>query len=326
VAVERLGEAEPTEPVGTDGAAARGARRFHCENCGAEVATSPDQRSYICPFCNSTYVVELPPAVTGRQTPEFIIGFAVTRDAARNIFRRWITHNRWFRPRDLRTAEIVDRLQGVYLPFWSFSMVATSRWSAQIGEYWDRTDTYTDFRNGKPVVRTRRVRETEWWPLEGRHHQYLSGYLVSASRGLPQEEARRIGPFRLGALHRYAPYFLAGWMCEEYSVPREQAETRCREAFRQRVRRDVEAFLPGDTNRHCRVQTEWSHTGSDLLLLPVYIATYRYQENVFRIVINGQTGRVAGEKPISRVRLGAAVAAGLALVGLAALAIWLAGR
>src|SRR5689334_16231504 len=31
---------------------------FRCQQCGAEVATDPNQRSYVCPFCDSTYVLE----------------------------------------------------------------------------------------------------------------------------------------------------------------------------------------------------------------------------------------------------------------------------
>ena len=38
----------------------------------------PNQRSYTCAFCESTYVVELPADAQRRQRPEFVIGFAVT--------------------------------------------------------------------------------------------------------------------------------------------------------------------------------------------------------------------------------------------------------
>jgi len=34
---------------------------FRCENCGAQVAVDPNQRSYTCAFCDSTYVVEFTP-------------------------------------------------------------------------------------------------------------------------------------------------------------------------------------------------------------------------------------------------------------------------
>ena len=63
-------------------------KHFQCKNCGAEVALDPDRRSYICPFCDSTYVVEFTPEQTGRQSPEFIIGFAVAPDQSLEAFPR----------------------------------------------------------------------------------------------------------------------------------------------------------------------------------------------------------------------------------------------
>src|SRR5688572_2950752 len=53
-------------------------KHFRCQNCSAEVSADADQRSFMCPFCDSTYVVEYAPEETGRQRPEFVIGFSVT--------------------------------------------------------------------------------------------------------------------------------------------------------------------------------------------------------------------------------------------------------
>jgi DNA-directed RNA polymerase subunit RPC12/RpoP len=302
-------------------------RHFRCQQCGAEVATDPEQRSYVCPFCDSSYVVEFSPDTAGRQPPEFVIGFTITPDDALAAFRRWLRQNAWFRPGDLHRASVTDKLKGVYLPFWSFTMLAQSRWRATIGEYWYRTETYTERDSkGNLVTRTRQVREIEWWPLAGRHHQYYSGYLVSGSRGLPQDQALRILPFQLPALKRYQPYFLAGWLAEEYSVDREDALARCEGEFLARERHNVAAFLPGDTHRDLTVDTQFSHNSSDLCLLPIYILSYRYRGQLYRFLLNGQTGKMDGDKPVSRTRIAVAVAIGLAVLLLVLLLAALARR
>jgi hypothetical protein len=290
-------------------------KHFRCNNCGSEVAVDLSQRSYTCAFCDSTYVVEFSAAESPRQPPEFVIGFAISPEKAQELFRHWVGQRSLFRPGDLPTAAaLAEKLRGIYLPFWSFSMLASSNWSASIGEYWYRTETYTTIVKGRPVTRTRRVRETEWWPLSGRHRRFYSGYLVSGSKGLPQAEAERVKPFNLPALKRYEPYFLAGWLNEEYSVTREQALDACQREFQRRENGNVAAFLPGDTHRSLEVSTHFSHIASDLCLLPVYIFSYRYQNKLFRVLINGQTGKVAGDKPLSKVRIGIAVGAGVLLV------------
>ncbi len=296
-------------------------KHFRCENCGAEVSTDPDQRSYTCAFCDSTYVVEFAPDVSGRQRPEFIIGFAMTHEQAMERFRRWIGDNAWFRPGDLHQARIEEKLRGVYLPFWSFSMLAESQRHARIGEYWYKTESYTTMQNGKMVRKTRRVRKTEWWPLRGKHHRYYSGYLVSGSRGLTQAEADTIKPFNLPALRRYEPFYLAGWICEEYSVPRVEALTRCQDEFYRWERTNVARFLPGDTHTDLGVSTTFSQVNSDLCLLPVFMLSYCYQDKVYRFLVNGQTGRIFGKKPVSWKRIGALIGIVVAAIAITAVVV-----
>jgi hypothetical protein len=300
-------------------------RHFRCGNCGSSMSADPNQRSYVCPFCDAATVVEFSPDMTGRQPPEFVIGFAVTPDVARTRFHEWIAEGGFFRPGDLKSAKIEDKLRGVYIPFWSFSMLAESQWGAQIGEYWYRTETYTTRDSqGRTVTRTRRVRETEWWPLSGRHHRFYSHYLVSGSRGISQAEADAVKPFHLAALHRYSPRFLAGWLCEEYTVERDAALQTSMQVFQREEQHNIARFLPGDTHSALRVQTSFSRISSDLVLLPTYLANYRHRGKTYRFLINGQTGTIAGQKPLSALRITIAVLLALAFIGaLVALAMYL---
>ncbi len=285
-------------------------RTFRCENCGSEVDSPREQRSLRCPFCDSAYVAELPIEQRTAQRPEFIIGFEVSREKAQELFFQWIGKNSFFRPGDLVTKAATEKQQGVYIPFWHFSMIAMSDWSAQIGEYWYRTETYTvKNSDGKSEVRTRTVQETEWWPLSGIYRKYYSGYLVSASKGLPQQEALAIQPYRLNTMMRYRPMYLAGWMSEEYSVSRETAMAATEQEFRTRDYNAINAFLPGDVRSSLTVHTNLDVGGSDLVLLPIHVLSYRYRDKVYRFLVNGQTGKTYGEKPWSGSKIAAVVIA-----------------
>jgi hypothetical protein len=269
-----------------------------------------DQRSLRCPFCDSTYVVELQSEQRTMQRPEFIIGFEITREKAQDLFFEWLGKNSFFRPGDLSRKALTDKQNGIYVPFWHFSMKATSRWSAQIGEYWYRTETYTvKDSDGKTRVMTRTIQETEWWPLSGVYRKYYSGFMVSASKGLPQEEALAIQPYKLNTMVRYRPMYLAGWMSEEYSIDRESALQVTQQEFRERERRSIDAFLPGDTRSGLSVQTDLDMGGSDLILLPMHVLSYRYNDQVYRFLVNGQTGKIYGQKPWSGARITAVVVA-----------------
>ncbi|MCA9271377.1 MAG: hypothetical protein KDA41_22995 [Planctomycetales bacterium] len=290
-------------------------KSIECRSCGAQIQTDPDHRSYTCPFCDSTYVDEYVDERTGREPPEFVIGFAVTPDEAREKFRAWIGQNSIFRPGDLAQAKIEGKLAGIYIPFWRFTMLAQSRWTARIGEYWYRTETYTTTdAKGNTVTRTRQVRETEWWSLAGQHHLYHRDYLVSGSKGLAQADADRVKPFQLPALKRYAPSYVAGWIAEEYSIEKDAALAVCKEEFYRREQASVAQFLPGDTHASLQVSTRFSQETSDLCLLPVYILAYRHGEKLHRFFINGQTGKVHGRKPWSGKRIAAAIGVGVAVL------------
>ena len=54
------------------------------------------------------------------------------------------------------------------------------------------------------------------------------------------------------------------------------------------------------------------------VLLPVWMAAYKFQDRSFRFVVNGQTGKVQGERPWSKWKIAFAVLAALILAGVAA--------
>lgn len=277
---------------------------FRCESCGSELDIEQNQRSLRCPFCDSTYVIEINENERLRQRPEFVIGFAITQQRAQELFFTWLKKNSFFRPGDLIRKAVTEKQQGVYVPFWHFSMIADSRWSAQIGEYWYRTETYTvRDSDGKTKTMTRTVREVEWWPLSGVFRRYYSGYLVSASRGLPQTEALAIHPYQLNAMVRFRPMYIAGWMTEEYSIERDDAESIAKKEFINRQQRAISNFLPGDEQSQVSIDTQIEVGGSDLVLLPVHILSYRYGNRTFRFLVNGQTGQIYGDKPWSATRI-----------------------
>jgi hypothetical protein len=289
---------------------------IHCDNCGADIDVPSDLNSIRCPFCDSTYVVKQSNEDRTRQRPEFIIGFAITKEKATELFFEWLGKNSWFRPGDLRYKAVSDKQQGVYIPFWHFTLKSHSKWSARIGEHWYRTETYTVTVNGKRETRTRTVQETEWWPLSGVFRKYYSGYMVSASKGLPQDEAVAIQPYRLSSMMRFRPHFLAGWMLEDYSFSREEAMGLAKSEFLRREKEAIAQFLPGDTQSSLNVFTNFEEGDTDLVLLPVHVMAYHYRGKVYRFLVNGQTGKLYGEKPWSAARIAAAVIAGIILIAI----------
>jgi hypothetical protein len=294
--------AEPPAEAGAPSILTAG---FECRSCGATVTCEPGRGSLPCTFCGSVYVVELSGEGVNRLVPELVVPFRVGQEQTAAAFSHWCRGG-FFTPGDVATAGRLDRLQGIYIPFWTFSMKADSVWQADIGEYW--WETRGSGKNRK------RVRHTEWHPLSGRHHSYHYHYLVSGSQGLPQEEAEEVFPFDLRAMRRYRPEHLAGWLAEPFAVTRENALSVCQQRFNEIEGERIARFLPGDTYQGLEWETSFSEVSDDLLLLPFWIGTYTYEGKLYRFVLNGQTGKATGTRPRSPWKITAFVLGGLALV------------
>jgi hypothetical protein len=57
--------------------------------------------------------------------------------------------------------------------------------------------------------------------------------------------------------------------------------------------------LGGDTQRGLHVRSQKSQQTFKLLVLPLWISSYKYRGKLYHFMINGQTGRVNGKKPLS---------------------------
>jgi hypothetical protein len=61
--------------------------------------------------------------------------------------------------------------------------------------------------------------------------------------------------------------------------------------------------VPGDTHRNLQVKADYSAQTFKHVLLPVWLLTYTYGARSFQVTVNGATGKVAGEYPISWVKV-----------------------
>jgi hypothetical protein len=206
-----------------------------------------------------------------------------------------------------RTAEDV---KGVYLPAYLYSATAHTSYAASIGERYRDDD---------------RKNRTEYRDLSGRHSRYVADILVTASRGIPNDEVEGIEPYDLGALVRYTPGLVSGWISEEPSLTREECRRLARQEATARVARLLREFLPGDSVRSLRHHIELTDESIDLTLVPIWVFAIRYDEKKppIRVLVNGQTGRVFGKVPFSWAKLGLIAAGVLGLVGLVRLLAWL---
>lgn len=284
-----------------------------CRECNATMHFTDSKIATHCAFCGAA-------AVWVQDTrkflrPESLVPFSIDGKVANKSFAKWIG-KLWFRPSDLRNMAKVQELVGVYVPFWTYDAHVESSWTADAGYYYTVTEDYEVVVNGESETRTREVRHTRWESAWGQRSDDYDDVLVCASIGLPKDLQDSLKSFDTSALVPYTPGYLAGWRAEEYAVDLkagfETARARIDEDQRSRCSGDV----PGDTQRMLEVSSTYSNLTFKHVLLPIWIAAYRYRGDVYRFLVNGQTGEVQGKAPYSYVKIAILTAAIVSLLAL----------
>ncbi|WP_372574228.1 primosomal protein N' (replication factor Y) - superfamily II helicase [Ruegeria jejuensis] len=280
-------------------------RVLSCPNCAAQVEFDPDTHAAECPFCAT-------PVVTGTGVnrhikPRGVLPFALDERSAQKAMSDWLGAL-WFAPNGLKEyARKGRKMQGIYVPYWTFDADTKSRYRGERGIVY--YETRTVMRDGKRVQQ--QVPKVRWTPKSGRVARFFDDVLVLASRSLPKKYTDALEPWDLPALEPYQPEYLAGFRAEAYTVELKEGYREARDHMDRVIERDVRFDIGGDRQRVHGVETTVSDVTFKHILLPVWLAAYKFRGETYRFVVNGRTGRVQGERPWSAIKIAIAVTLGL---------------
>ncbi len=162
-----------------------------------------------------------------------------------------------------------------------------------------------------------KVKKTRWQPVSGNFNRSFRDLIINASKQIKNAVIARVEPFKLDELVPYAPGYLAGFLAEKYSIGLKEGW----EEARKRIDRDIESgirtHIGADEVRNIKVNSVYKNRRYKHLLLPVWISSYTFNNKIYHFMVNGQTGKVSGESPVSAgkvIALLAAIAAVIALL------------
>jgi DNA-directed RNA polymerase subunit RPC12/RpoP len=290
-----------------------------CPACAAVVLLEDKVKTDRCPYCG-THLENEPRVAEAMIQPEGVLPFKVDRRDAIDAIRRWIT-SLWFAPTALMKMHDVGQLNGVYVPFWTFDSMTYTHYTGERGDDYWVTETYTETNaQGQTETKTRQVRKTRWTPVAGEVRHFFDDVLVCASKGLPEAYRDMVTPRELKGLEEFKAEFLSGFKTERYTIgPRDGfgvAKGIMDGYIRELCCRDI----GGDHQRLDTVSTRHVGVTFKHLLLPVWFGTYRYLDKTYRVIVNGRTGQIMGDRPYSWVKIALLVVAIILAVVLAILA------
>jgi len=271
---------------------------LRCTGCGAAMAYDPDHQAPSCSFCGE--VVELQTLEDPMEQTDAFLPFTLDRDGAGTALRHWLGSLSWFRPSDLKSTARLEELRPLWWAGWLFDAEALVSWSG-------------DSNAGS--------RRSSWAPHAGQNRMIFDDILVSASRGLTDQEIQATAPGCDFTTAHEKPSGATPVIVEQFDLQRSQARRKIVDAI-QRIAtsRVQQQHIPGSRYRNVHVSVLLRALVTRRLSFPAWVLAYRYRDRLYRVVVCGQDGsRVAGKAPLSitkvlLVTLGVAAAA-VAVIG-----------
>ena len=274
-------------------------RSVRCQSCQAISVFPAGVAAQRCAFCGSSALVDYT-EMRAPIRPESLMAFRLSESQVREAVRDWYG-SRWFAPNRLKKAALTDKVHGFYLPFWTFDAQAHCHWTADAGYYYYTTESYRDS-NGRE--QTRQVRHTRWEPASGTVDHFFNDELVAASRGVPADLIEAVEPFpTLDQLVPYEASYLSGWVVEQYQIDLKEGSDRAERAMNDSLRSLCSQQVPGDTQRGLAIYPSFSDRTFKHILLPVWVLSYNYVGKPFQVLVNGYTGKIAGNYPKSWIKI-----------------------
>ncbi|HBI02482.1 MAG TPA: DNA helicase PriA [Paenibacillaceae bacterium] len=258
---------------------------YHCTSCGAELIIDGTISATHCLYCKSPAIIKS--RFTGKFKPKRVIPFKLTKSQAEDLYRKWIK-KRLFAPNEFKTQEEIKRVTGVYAPFWLFDCMVdgeidgegtkVSSWT--VGEYrYTKTKYFRVVRKGKI-----------------KYHNIP----VDASKKLDDTLMHKMEPYNYNDLTDFSLQYMSGFMAEKYDVEADEAGKVMKERVNDYTEERLKDTVHGYTSYLVQGrQISVADEAHDYSLLPVYILVNNYKEKEHIFMVNGQTGKVVGDAPIS---------------------------
>lgn len=285
------------------------ARVVDCPSCGAQTRFEGHVVGDRCAFCASPLLVDTAQAQRLIRA-QAVLPFALDKDSAQRVFARWVA-SRWFAPNALKTTvRAADGVKGVYMPWWTYDASTLTTYRGERGVQRRVQEDRPNSTAQAGAASSRVV--TDWSPAAGAVAVGFDDILVVGSPSIPSHLARVLDRWDLSRLRPPADEVFAGFTVEVYRTSLETGFGEARERMQPAIDAAIRRDIGGDAQRILAKQTVIDDIRFKHVLMPVWIGSYRFGGNPYRVVVNGQSGEVEGDRPWSLWKL--AAAAGLALL------------
>ncbi len=273
---------------GSNWAQEQGLRAYNCPSCGAELICDETTAATSCPYCGNPSIV--PGQLSDMLKPDYVIPFKLSKEDAKAALKNYYRGKKLL-PRAFTSQNHIEEIKGVYVPFWLFDGTA----EADVSFQGTRVSSMTQ---GDTLVTT-----TDYYDVRRAGTVQFEKIPVDASSKMPDAHMDAIEPFDYSELKPFSNAYLPGFLADKYDVKREDcykhADERAGNTAVDLVSQTVSGYssvVPrGSQVRIRRGKVSYA-------LLPVWMLSTRWNGKNYLFAMNGQTGKLIGDLPVSSGR------------------------
>ena len=262
-----------------------GIKIYSCDSCGGEVIVEETTSSCTCPYCGNNLLVAK--ELSGDLKPNYVIPFKNDKEAVMDSLKKFFKKKPLL-PSSFSKENVIEEIKPLYVPFWLFDAdvdgkvrfkgETTRRWSDANYDY-KEVKYYSIIRGGQIAF--------DHVPVDG-------------SKKMEDQLMESIEPYDFSQAEEFNAAYLAGIAADRYDVSKDETFNRATVRFRDGTVQAFRGDISGYENVTVQDSTlQFSNTNAVYALYPVWILNTKWKDKSFRFAINGQTGKTAGNLPIS---------------------------
>ena len=263
----------------------KGMKVYSCDSCGGEIIVDETTSSTICPYCGNNLVVAK--ELSGDLKPNVVIPFKNDKEVVQENLKKFFKKKPLL-PGSFKKESTIEEIKPLYVPFWLLDADVDGK----VRFKGETTRTYSDaYYNYK---------ETKYYSIVREGRIAFDHVPVDGSKKMEDKLMESIEPYDFKEAVDFNVAFLAGFAADRYDVSKEETFNRATERFRDGTinafRNDISGY---DNVRVEDSNIQLSNTKSLYALYPVWLLNAKWKDKLFRFAVNGQTGKIAGNLPVS---------------------------
>lgn len=264
-------------------------KEYTCPSCGASIITDENTSTDYCAYCGSHVVLK--GRISGQIKPNLIMPFKISKENAKQILKDELKKYGYI-PKSFFEEANLDKISGIYYPFWEADVDAEGEINAEC----TKVRTW--------VAGDRKYTETKFYDVSRSGDIHLEDISVNALKSADKSLIEGVLPFPIDGHIPFDMTYMSGFYAKKNDLTYDDVKPEISQKINNYSVGVLKSTMRNYTtimvkNKNINIKNEHK----DYTLLPIWILSYSYNNKNYTFAINGITGKMFGDLPLSKTKL-----------------------